>query len=239
MALQQRVEMESGVELYNAYIQVTRMDLDYYRNRAEMTLSIFMDENARRNGRSPVMEEGISINDRENIPAEAASYILDLRGALEGSLREFRLTLPGEDEVVLKEGTDFTGGELDTEDNPMEIAYILEPLLVEAEPFLERWDIQSTEAQQLVIEAVVPGAVSESPMIDGQIIRGLSVTNPGVDEIEGHYTYYFRNTLDADNSHPLYHAYEYLKTLDRYINATDIREDRMDPITEGYDHGQS
>lgn len=237
MALQQRVQLESGVELYNAYIQVTRMDLDYYRDRAEITICVFMDEEARREGKSPVKEENISITDREGIPPESASYLLDLRGALEGSLREFSLTLPGEDPVVLREGTHFTGGELDTEDNPMEIAYMLEQLLVTAEPFLERWNVQSTETQQLAITAVTPGAHDTSPSVDGQIIRGLSVVNPGLDEIKGYYTYYFRNTLDADNSHPLYHAYEYLKTMDRFANATDLVDDRMDPITEGYNHG--
>jgi hypothetical protein len=228
MALVQSYLTKWGFELPTAYFRVTEVEMYYEDQKGNMAVSVYMDQEAREDGREPVEVKGYNIDNVEKEPVIQSSYSIELGEIPKGMNKTLNFDLNGDTKQVveLTEGNEFHAIEDDEHATYENIVEALNSDIL----FSDGWSAVNEYPTIKVmpkVEGPFDGSGGNNLIINGLIEYKFEQVIEGVDAVPGDFYTFFSNSTEENIRRS---SYKYLKTLSEYKDAVDIPQDTKEEV---------
>jgi hypothetical protein len=223
MALQMKLEMDTGVVLPEAYVRITEGILSLDRGITFITVQTYADANARNLRKVPVLIHEVACTMDGAKPKKDAKYTIKLNNADVGSALEFSIDLTGDgvEDIELIEGTHVTtDGTLGTYTQA-----IVDRLNADVD-FMYDFVASSTLEGEIIVfplqDGTKTGGKGNGVKFYGTAVKEV-IVEEGNDRVIANFEKYFGiESMNEAGTNAIMKAYEFIKTLPEYQGSIDV-----------------
>jgi hypothetical protein len=225
MALQKRIEMETGIILPEAYIRITEGMLSLDKGTAHIVVETYADVLARNNKKIPVVKTEHKADMRGGQPQIEAEYTLLLNDIVVGdgtNLVVVDLDGDGTADFELIEGTHLT-----TDGTFSTLTNVVVDGLNSHQNFM--YDYVATRVDEGVInikakiDGVKAGSKGNKLDISGSMTQSFDLNIHGQDSIISSFEKFFGiQAMDVEGTNVFKQGYMFIKSLPEYQDSIDV-----------------
>jgi hypothetical protein len=217
MALQKRIELDTGIVLEEAYIRITEGILSLDRGVMYITVETYASREARVNKKVPVFKKEFLCDSNGSKPRVDANYTLKFNSVEPSSNLGMTITIDGES-FELIEGTHIvTDGTSETLSNS-----VCERLN-DNDLFNESYVATVEENGDINIKSKIEGQKGNGLSINGTMVREFKQDKIGADRTFSNFEKYFVfDLMNQEGKNLILLAYEFIKDLPEYEGAIDV-----------------